>query len=151
MSALPKPRTAKPNFTPSERTEIIVNEMLLLRQFPNHVQSEEFRRNVEYARQKLPALHAHAEILVRRQMAAEDHLLSHPEQCSRCGGAGIFSYFGRMRFCGCPVGDRAMKTEVLPDPEPARQAVTRKPLSPRKQLEQIHSIFDGGKTDDTAS
>jgi hypothetical protein len=145
------PKLPRPKFSAAEQTEMIVNEMLLLRLFPNHVQAEEFAGNIERAKGKVPALHAHAEILVRQMTAAEDRLLSHPEQCSRCHGAGIFSYFGRMRFCGCPVGDRVMKTEILPDPAPPHGVVTSRPLSARKQMEQLHSIFEGGKNDDTAS
>lgn len=142
MNTAKHPRPIRPKLSEPERTDMIVNEMLLLRAFPNHDQAEEFRRNIAYAKAKLPALHAHAEMLVREKMAAEDHLLEHPEDCRRCAGTGRFLYQGRYRFCGCPAGDRAAKTEVLPEPEPARLEVVPKPLNARQQLQQLRSLFD---------
>lgn len=144
MSATAKhPRAMRPKFTAPEQTELIANEMLLLRLFPDHMQVEEFRHNVEWARLHLPALHAHAEIIVGKKLAEDGRLASHPEECPRCEGAGIFEYLGRMRFCGCPAGELASRTQTLPDPPPPHLAVTPKPLSPRKQLEQLRSLFEG--------
>lgn len=139
-AAAKNPRS-RPKLNATEQTEMIVNEMLLLRAFPNHEQAPEFIRNLHWAEENLPALHAHAEILVAGKLAEEGRIRAHPEECRRCQGTGMLSYLGRVRFCGCPAGDLASQTEVLPDPSPARPALVPKPMSERHQLEQLRSLF----------
>ena len=141
-NAAKKPHPLRPKLSADGQTEMIVNEMMLLRSFPDHIQAEEFRRNIEYAKAKLPALHAHAEIIVAGKLAEDGRLRTHPEECRRCQGTGMLSYLGRMRFCGCPAGDRVSRTEVLPDPPP-RLTTVPKPLSDRQQLKQLRSLFEG--------
>jgi hypothetical protein len=143
MSALKQPHQLKrPKLSAAEQVQMIVNEMILLETFPDHVQAEEFRRNINYAKTKLPALYEQAEELVRARTAEEGRLRVHPEECTRCKGTGVHNHQGHMRFCGCPAGDIAMKTKVLSDSQPPRLASTPKPMAEKRQLQQLRSLFN---------
>ena len=102
----------RPKFSLSDQTELILNEMLLLHTFPNHVQAGEFAANLEKAKLKVPALYAHAEIIFQKRTAEDGRLRVHPEECRQCKGTGVLSSQGRMRFCGCPAGEQRIKSGV---------------------------------------
>lgn len=140
MSAVRKPRTMpRPKLSDDEKTEMIVNEMILLASFPKHEQVAEFRRNIEWAKQNIPAQFAHAEILFNERQEREKRLKANPAECSRCHGAGLQEFHGLKRFCGCPAGDRAMRTSFLPTPQPPKLAEVGPKKSDRQLLAEVAS------------